>query len=58
MTEKVKAPAQFQLDPGAFNAALFEAYKGSCDCLVCGILRDAVEKSIKPYLPKKVREVS
>lgn len=47
---------QFQLDPGAFNAALFEAYKGSCDCAVCQILRDAVEASIAQYLPgKKVR---
>lgn len=42
---------QFQLDPGAFNAALFEAYKGDCDCVVCGILREAVEQSIAQYLP-------
>jgi len=40
------------LDPGAFNAALFEAYKGSCDCPVCKILRGAVEKVVKEYLPK------
>jgi len=56
-TKETKGPAQFQLDPGAFNAALFEAYRGNCDCLVCGILREAVEKTIKPYLPKKIREV-
>lgn len=45
-------PPGFQMDPGAFNAALFRAYKGDCDCMVCRILREAVEKSIDVYLPK------
>jgi len=40
--------------PGAFSAVLFMAYKGDCDCQVCKILRDEVEKSIEPYKSDKV----
>lgn len=43
---------RFDLDPGAFNAALFQAYKGDCDCDVCKILRNAVSKVIAEYIPK------
>jgi hypothetical protein len=46
------AVPRFDLDPGAFNAALFEAYKGSCDCSVCRILRQAVAKIVEGYIPK------
>jgi len=44
---------RFDLDPGAFNAALFEAYKGDCDCSVCKILRKAVAKIVEEYIPKE-----
>lgn len=44
---------RFDLDPGAFNAALFEAYKGNCDCPVCRILRKAVAKIVEEYIPKE-----
>lgn len=43
----------FKLDPGAFNAALFEAYKGDCNCAVCEILRKAIKGVLKPYLSGK-----
>jgi len=46
------------VDPGAFSAALFEAYKGGCDCNVCRILRDAVQLQIGPYLKSKVAKAS
>jgi len=46
----------FALDPGAFNAALFEAYAGKCGCSVCRILRRAVKTALKPYLPRKAEE--
>jgi len=52
MSKESAAPPRFDLDPGAFNAALFEAYRGSCDCSVCKILRNAVGKIIAEYLPK------
>jgi len=51
-----RAPGQvpkFDMDPGAFNAALFEAYKGGCDCNVCKILRNAVKNVVQSYLPKE-----
>lgn len=53
MSEKKHTVPRFDLDPGAFNAALFEAYKGDCDCPVCQILRKAVAKIVKGYLPEK-----
>lgn len=53
MTQEPRKPPGFDLDPGAFNAALFEAYKGGCDCAVCRILREAVEKVTKVYLQAK-----
>jgi len=58
MSKEVRSAPQFQLDPGAFNAALFQAYKGDCDCVVCGILREAVEASIAQYLPGKKAKVT
>jgi rubredoxin len=53
MAEQDGKIAKFDMDPGSFNAALFEAYKGGCDCPVCKILREAVEKIVKRYLPAK-----
>lgn len=52
MSKSTTPPPRFDLDPGAFNAALFEAYKGECECAVCQILRKAVSKVIAEYLPK------
>jgi len=52
MSKSQAAPPRFDMDPGAFNAALFEAYKGGCDCRVCQILRGAVKKVVDQYLPK------
>jgi len=49
--EQKQKPA-LNLDPGSFNAALFEAYKGGCDCAVCKILRKAVEGLVQGYIPK------
>ena len=45
--------AGFKMDPGAFNAALFEAYKSTCNCAVCKILRKSLTKALSPYVPKK-----
>lgn len=53
MGEAAERVRGFGLDPAALNAALFEAYKGSCDCPVCEILREAVGKTVQTYLPKK-----
>lgn len=53
MGEKKPTVPRFDLDPGAFNAALFEAYKGNCDCSVCKILRKAVAKIVEKYIPEK-----
>ena len=52
MSKDPAQPPRFDLDPGAFNAALFEAYKGACDCNVCKILRSAITKVVSEYLPK------
>ena len=51
-----EADMGFKMEPGELNAAFYKAYQGDCDCVVCLILRKAVEKSITPYLPKKVRK--
>jgi len=53
MSKDTPAVPRFDLDPGAFNAALFEAYKGNCDCPVCRILRKAVAKIVEGYIPKE-----
>jgi hypothetical protein len=53
MATQPRPVPKFDLDPGAFNAALFEAYKGGCDCAACKILRKAVESIVKEYLPEK-----
>jgi len=52
MSDGKGAAQPFSLDPGAFNAALFEAYKGTCNCPVCKILRSAVEDVVGKYIPK------
>jgi hypothetical protein len=49
-----KGPIKTPVGPpsGAFTAALFEAYKGECDCLVCKILREEVRKTVQEFVPK------
>jgi hypothetical protein len=51
MSKQEPQVPKFDMDPGAFNAALFEAYKGTCDCAVCRILREAVKNVVHKYLP-------
>lgn len=55
MTKEKDKPTvpRLELDAGALNAALFEAYKGNCNCPVCRILRKAVEKMVKNYIPEE-----
>jgi len=57
MGETDKGAPRFNLEPGAFNACLFIAFKGDCDCQVCRVLRGAVESSIAPYLEKTAKGV-
>lgn len=55
MTEAEAKGPKVPLDPGAFQACLFLAYKGDCDCQVCQVLRGAVDATIAPYLGKTAK---
>ena len=52
MSGKDRQGPEVKLDPGAFNAAMFEAYGSDCMCNVCQILRAAIKSTVDLYLPK------